>query len=138
MNVVIKATPELNYAALLKKYCPRVIETKRDYRRMCKQASELLLLGDEISEEEILIVKLLGTLIQAYEREHFNFGTEDVTPLRVLKHLMEANEHTARDLWDVIADKGTISKILSGQRSISKAQAKKLAAFYHVTPALFI
>jgi HTH-type transcriptional regulator/antitoxin HigA len=41
-------------------------------------------------------------------------------------------------LWPVIGSKGRVSEILSGKRAISKDQAKKLAAFFHVGVELFI
>lgn len=138
MNVVLKKSHDEEYGELLAKYCPRVIQSERQYKRVRKQARELIFLGSAINPAQVEIAKLLGILIQIYEREHYHVDTSKVTPLRKLKHLMESNGHRAKDLWDVIGDKGTVSKILSGERQISKAHAQRLAAFYHVTPALFI
>ena len=51
---------------------------------------------------------------------------------------MEARNLTQKDLWKLFGSKGITSEVFHGKRSISKAQAKKLAAFFHVTPDLFI
>lgn len=51
---------------------------------------------------------------------------------------MESRELTAKDLWDVFGSKGVTSEVLSGKRSISKTHIKKLAAFFNVSPELFI
>ncbi len=52
--------------------------------------------------------------------------------------MMENQGHTAKDLWGIIGDKGTVSKVLNEHRSISKLQAKQLGKFYDVSPAVFI
>jgi HTH-type transcriptional regulator / antitoxin HigA len=45
---------------------------------------------------------------------------------------------TKSALWPVLGSKGRVFEILSGTRGVSKAQAKKLGAFFHVSPAAFI
>jgi HTH-type transcriptional regulator/antitoxin HigA len=125
------------YRNLLGHCLPRVIETKGQHEYMLNRLEELM--SDENkTPEEIELAKLIGTLIEAYENKHYAIDTSKVTPLRRLKHLMEANGHRPKDLWEVIGDKGTLSKILNGERQISKAQAKRLAVFYHASPAFFI
>jgi antitoxin component HigA of HigAB toxin-antitoxin module len=42
------------------------------------------------------------------------------------------------DLWPIIGSKSRVSDILSGKRAISKAHAKKLAAFFRVPIDLLI
>jgi HTH-type transcriptional regulator/antitoxin HigA len=46
---------------------------------------------------------------------------------------MEARGLTQKDLWKVFGSKGIASEVFHGKRSISKAQARKLAEFFHVT-----
>ena len=43
-----------------------------------------------------------------------------------------------KDLLPLFGSKGTASEVLNRRRSISKAQAKKLAQFFHVSADLFI
>jgi HTH-type transcriptional regulator/antitoxin HigA len=52
--------------------------------------------------------------------------------------LLDQRGLTASGLWPVIGSKGRVSEILSGKRGISKDQAKKLAAFFHVGVDLFL
>jgi HTH-type transcriptional regulator / antitoxin HigA len=51
---------------------------------------------------------------------------------------MEARKLTQKDLWKVFGSKGITSEVFHGKRSISKAQARKLAEFFHVNVELFI
>jgi HTH-type transcriptional regulator / antitoxin HigA len=64
------------------------------------------------------------------------------TPRRIdadsrLRSLMEEHGLRQRDLLDVFGSRGVASVVVSGKRAISKAQAKKLAALFHVPPHLF-
>jgi HTH-type transcriptional regulator/antitoxin HigA len=56
----------------------------------------------------------------------------------VLAYLMETSGRTAKDLLPVFGTRGRVSEALSGKRSISKAQAKKLASLFKVAVDLFI
>ena len=43
-----------------------------------------------------------------------------------------------KDIWPVLGNKGAATEILNGRRSISKAQAKRLAEFFQVPIDLFV
>lgn len=60
------------------------------------------------------------------------------TPQQTLRHLLEARNLTQKDLWKVFGSKGITSEVFHKKSSISKAQAKKLAASFHVSAELFI
>jgi HTH-type transcriptional regulator/antitoxin HigA len=51
---------------------------------------------------------------------------------------MEARNLAQKDLWKTFGSKGITSEVFHGKRAISKAQAKKLADFFHVSAELFI
>lgn len=51
---------------------------------------------------------------------------------------MEVRNLTPKDLWKIFGSKGITSEVIHGKRSISKAQAKRLAAFFHVGADVFI
>ncbi len=124
------------YAKLLAYALPEAIDSSEAHLRACAEVKKLLN-KDGITPEEKKLAKLLTALIVAYEKEKFPY-LGNASPLDVLEHLMENQGHTAKDLWGVIGDKGTVSKILNGHRGISKLQAKQLAKFYGVSPATFI
>jgi HTH-type transcriptional regulator/antitoxin HigA len=51
---------------------------------------------------------------------------------------MEDRSLKHKDIWPVLGNKGAATEILCGRRSISKAQAKRLADFFRVPIDLFI
>lgn len=91
--------------------------------------------GNTTPEEEKLL-DLMVELIEKFEEEHYPIGPS--TPLRMLKHVMEARDLKPKDLWPVFGSKGLTSDVLSGTRQISKAKAKALAEFFKVSVELFV
>lgn len=135
MNTTAVDTKE--YARLLTRTLPMPIETEEEYERLLACAEELMERdGEDLSPGEGKLLDLLVTLIEKYEEDRY--PPRGVTPLGVLQHLMEARELTHKDVWPLFGSKGIASEVLNGKRSISKAQAKKLAEFFHVSVALFI
>jgi HTH-type transcriptional regulator / antitoxin HigA len=123
------------YGQLLRRALPHVIRSDQEHERF---ANELLRL-DEIdtpTPEQQELAELLTILIDDYEERHFPIRKS--SPRQVLHHLMEARSLTQKHLWKVFGSKGITSEVFHGKRSISKAQAKKLAAFFHVPADLFI
>jgi HTH-type transcriptional regulator/antitoxin HigA len=131
-------TIELNektYRQLLGQTLPHVIRTEEEYERL---TNELVRLDDREnpSPEESELAELLTLLIDEYEQRRYPIRKSN--PQQTLQHLMEARGLTQKDLWKVFGSKGIASEVFHGKRSISKAQARKLAEFFHVNVELFI
>jgi HTH-type transcriptional regulator/antitoxin HigA len=112
-----------------------VIRTDEECERL---TNELLRLDEreDVSPEEKELAELLTVLIDEYEERRYPI--RKATRQQTLHHLMEAHNLTQKDLWKVFVSKGITSQVFHGKRSISKAQAKKLAQFFHLTADLFI
>jgi HTH-type transcriptional regulator/antitoxin HigA len=126
---------EKTYAQLLGRTLPHVIRTDEDLDRL---TDELLRL-DELknpSPEEKELAELLTVLVDEYEERRYPI--HKASPQQTLKHLMEARNLTQKDLWKVFGSKGITSEVFHSKRAISKAQARKLAEFFHVSIELFI
>ena len=90
-----------------------------------------------MTPEEDALLDLLANLIRDYEATAYP-PREKSKPGDMVAFLLEQRALKPSDLWPVIGSKGRVSEILSGKRSISKEQAKKLAEFFHVRADLFI
>ena len=123
------------YGRLLLRTLPHVIRTDEEHERL---ANELLRLDEteNPTPEEQELAELLTVLIDRYEDRRFPI--RKAGSQQTLQHLMEARNLTQKDLWKVFGSKGITSEVFHGKRAISKAQAKKLAAFFHVSAELFI
>lgn len=123
------------YAKLLARSLPRPIHSRAEHTRL----TEILLRLDEredLSPEEEALAEVLTLLIEDYEEKYHPLPS--VSPIESLKALMEDRGLKHKDIWPVLGNKGAATEILSGRRSISKAQAKRLAQFFHVPIELFI
>src|SRR5262249_46570990 len=133
--VRVRFNPE-KYAGLLAETLPTVIETEAQNRRLLKILKPLIFKGDDITPEEAELAKLLGRLIQDFEQKYYKPG--GATPREILVELMAANELKQADIVHIFGSKGITSEVVNGKREISKANAKALAKFFHVSTDLFL
>jgi HTH-type transcriptional regulator/antitoxin HigA len=128
---------ERRYGKLLLKTLPKVIETKAENDRMLAIVDSLLTKGEAtLTLEENALVKLLAGLIHDFESKAYPIPKS--RPHEIVAYLMERRQLQPSDLWPVLGSKSRVSELLSGKRSISKEQAKRLAEFFHVGVGLFI
>ena len=125
------------YARLANRVVVRAIENEAEYDHMVAAVEHLMDKGeDRLSPEEAALLETMAILIQAYDdRRH---PLPPLAPNEMLAYLMETSGRTAKDLLPVLGTRGRVSEVLSGKRSISKEQAKKLAAVFKVGVDLFI
>jgi HTH-type transcriptional regulator/antitoxin HigA len=129
------AIRERVYAKLLTKSLPRPIRTAAEHSRLTAVLLELDERENPSAEEDAL-AEMLTLLIENYEDRRYPLP--QVLPGDSLKALMEERGLKHKDVWPVLGNKGAATEILNGRRSISKAQAKRLAAFFRVPVDLFI
>lgn len=128
---------EKKYGKLLLRVLPRPISTEQEYDEFVALTGQLVEKGeDALSPEEGALLELLGILVQDYDERHYPLEKAD--PVTILKELMDANGLTQKDLSELFGSKSIVSEVLSGKRSISKAQARKLAERFHASADLFI
>jgi HTH-type transcriptional regulator/antitoxin HigA len=124
------------YGALLMSALPQVIESEQELERAEEIINRLLSKGENLSPEEEKLLDLISDLVEKYEVEHYPFS--EVPPNEILKFLMEERELKQSDLLGIFRSGGITSEVVNGKRSISKAQAKKLAEFFKASVELFI
>jgi HTH-type transcriptional regulator/antitoxin HigA len=127
------------YGLLLMQTLPSVITNDDELEPMTQAVDRLMTKGikdGDLSPEEDSLLELLSTLIESYEDEHYPIP--EASPLDNLRFLMEDRGVKQSDLLPVFGSSGIASEVVNGKRSISKAQAKKLAEFFKVSVELFI
>ena len=136
MSATLTLDPR-KYTRLANRVVVKAIESEEEYDHMVAAVEELMDKGeDRLSREESALLETLAILIQAYDDRHHPLPP--VAPNQMLGYLMESSGRTAKDLLAVFGTRGRVSEVLSGKRSISKEQAKKLASLFKVSADLFI
>ena len=124
-----------NDGELLAEFQPKVITTEAEYDFALKVADGLLA-NKSRSPEQTALLDLFVALIEEYEEKYYPIPAS--SPHEILQHLMEAKDLKQADLVGILGSRGVVSEVVNGKRSISKAQAKALADFFDVSPALFL
>jgi HTH-type transcriptional regulator / antitoxin HigA len=119
---------------------PKIIETEAEYEQYLAVTENLIAKKDNRTPEETALFRLLVKLIEDYEEQVYCLNDwSNLDPHEVLQHLLESSGTKQADLVKVISpSKGLISSIVNGKRAISKEQAKKLGAYFKVSPSLFL
>lgn len=82
-------------------------------------------------------LEVLTDLVEAYEDDHHEI--EDASEASVLRLLMESNNLTQAELArEVGISASTISAILGGTRLPTRQQIVVLAAFFSISPSVFL
>ena len=134
-----KATPfdRRKYANLLSRALPVVIATEAEYDQTIAEINRLLRKGEaKLSPEEDRLLDLLSTLAENWEE--VQHPIPEAPGYRILKHYMQVRGLRQMDLQPILGSRGVTSEIVNGKRSITKEQAKRLGAFFGVSPAVFI
>jgi HTH-type transcriptional regulator/antitoxin HigA len=125
------------YGRLLAKALPAVAKSEDENGRMLAMVESLMAKGEgNLTAEEDALLELLVDLTHDFEERHDAFPASP--PHRMVAFLLEQRGLKPSALYPVLGTKSRVSELLSGKRPIGKAQAKKLAAFFHVGIELFI
>jgi HTH-type transcriptional regulator/antitoxin HigA len=114
------------YGRLLAKALPAVIKSEDENNRTLAIVEGLMEKGEgNLTAEEDALLELLVELPSS-------------PPHRMVAFLLEQRGLEPGALYPMLGTKSRVSEVLSGKRGISKEQAKRLAAFFHVGVELFI
>jgi HTH-type transcriptional regulator / antitoxin HigA len=126
------------YADLLVKYQPKIIETEEEHRQALKVV-EYFVFKKERSPAELALYDLAVMLVENYESKICPMNDWRMqSPTEMLQYLLQTSGKKQADLVGVIGSSGIVSEVVNGKRSISKSQAKKLGEMFQVSPSLFI
>lgn len=124
------------YGKLLAEELPKPIEDDAEFDRMVARLEDLDFPERELTAEETALREILAALIDIYVETHYDLPEQP--PHEMVKYLMEQRGLKQSDLVPVLGTRTQVSDIVTGKRGISKAQAKKLAEFFHTGVELFI
>ena len=113
------------------------VATEAEYDQTIAEINCLLRKGEaKLSPEEDRLLDLLATLAENWEEVHHPIP--EAPGYRILKHYMQVRGLRQIALQPILGSRGVTSEIVCGKRSITKEQAKRLGAFFGVSPAVFI
>ena len=122
------------YLELLKTFPPRPISSEEELVAT-QQVIDSFIDCAELTPDEQDYINVLGTLVYEYEQKHQPIP--DIYGIELLKALLVEFELRQKDLVPVFKTESIVSAVLSGQRQLTAAHIRKLADFFHISPAAF-
>lgn len=104
----------------------RPIHTKAQYRVALKEVSALVDLDPKRGTPEADKLEVLGTLVQAYEAQHYPIDLPD--PVEAIKFRMEQQGLTPKDLEPMIGRINRVYEVLNRSRPLSMTMVRRLNA----------
>ncbi len=93
---------------------------------------------DERTEDQEDYLETLSGLVERYDDEHFAINDSDISPIESLRYLCELNDMTASALGELLGNRSLGSKVLRGERQLSKEHIRKLCDRFSVSSDLFL
>lgn len=116
---------------------PHVMRDEADYDHVI-EFMDRLLARPKMTKGQTEFFETWTVLIGAYEDEHHAIDTSDISGLEMLKHLLDQSKMTASDLGQLLGNRSLGSKILRGERELSKTHLRILADRFKVDAGLFL
>jgi HTH-type transcriptional regulator/antitoxin HigA len=114
---------------------PKIIESDEEFDRLVCKMEALDRKANPTPEEEALSALLLK-LIKDYDDLHYPLPASP--PHKIIRFLMEQRGLKQADLLPVFGSRGIASEVIGGKREPGKTHIRKLAEFFHVSPAVFL
>jgi HTH-type transcriptional regulator / antitoxin HigA len=130
MNTVLA-----NPAKMIAHGAPRVIHNDAELEMYTDALFRLTVLENP-SSSEVEAIELLTLLVERYEHEHYYIPAAN--PISVLRFLMEGQSLTQRDLIPQFGSESAVSMFMTGQRSLTLEQVRKLSARFKLPADIFI
>lgn len=97
---------------------------------------------DEVRDNEghplAIAVQIIGNNLEEFDNSHYPPIGNNVTDIELVRYLMKENNLCQKDMIDVFANQGNVSKFLSGERKLSKTQITKLVTKFNISADFFL
>ncbi len=125
------------FEELARMYPPRAVHDETDYGNV-QEIIDRLTSIPPLTKGQKEYLDTLTILFDAYEQANDPIQAGDLSGLDALQYLMEQNGMNASDLGRLLGDRALGSRILSGDRSLSKAHIRRLCDRFKVSADLFL
>ena len=123
------------YIELLKTFPPRPISSEEELLAT-QQVIDALIDRDQLTPDEQDYLNVLGTLAYEYEQLHHE-PIPDIHGVELIKALLAEFDLRQKDLVPIFKTESIVSAVLNGERQLTASHIRKLADFFHISPAAF-
>lgn len=124
------------YGGLAGLFMPRPLHDEVDYRSALNVLDAMA--GFEMNVDQADYFEAISTFVEKYEAEHHAIEADNLTPVELLRALMDEHGMNESDLGRVLGDRSLGHRILGGERELSKAHIRALADHFALNPSAFL
>ena len=124
------------YAELVGLFMPRPLHDDVDYRNALAMLDAMA--GFEMNADQQDYFEAIATFVEKYEAEHHAIDEARMTPVELLRSIIDEHEMTESDLGRLLGDRSLGHRILTGQRELSKTHIRILAEHFSLNPAALL
>jgi HTH-type transcriptional regulator/antitoxin HigA len=125
-----------SYGELVGRFMPRPLHDDVDYRNALAVLDAMA--GFEMNSDQADYFEAIATFVEKYESEHHAIDGTKMTPVELLRSLMDEHGMTESDLGRLLGDRSLGHRILNGERELSKAHIRILAEHFSLNPAALL
>lgn len=136
----VKTQPDrlpASFTELVRLFPPQAIHDMIGYANTQEMIDRLTSLP-KLTAGQAEYLETLTILFEAYEKECERIDTHHLSPLDILRFLLDSNGMSGSDLGRLLGNRELGPKILSGSRHLSKAHIRRLADRFKVDAGLFL
>jgi HTH-type transcriptional regulator/antitoxin HigA len=128
----MRALNPVAYGELLAVELPKRAKNVRQFNRLVARLEALDFAKRKLTPEEEALREILVVLIADYDDTYSADAFPEPAPHEMVQHIMEQRGLKQADLVPVLGSRSQVSDLVNGKRG------KKLAAYFRVSPELFI
>jgi HTH-type transcriptional regulator/antitoxin HigA len=128
-------TPSNYYLQLINAFPPRPITNEAELIATQEQIDSLLD-KKNITQDDKDYLKVLGTLVYDYEKEHEKMPVP--IGIELLKALMTEDSLQPSDLISIFGDESTVIEVINEKQDLTARQIQSLSDLFHVSPMMFL
>jgi len=125
-----------SYAELVERFMPRPLHDEVDYHNALGVLDAMA--GFKMNADQEDFFDAITTFVEKYEAEHHAIADTKMTPVQLLRSLMEEHGMSESDLGRMLGDRSLGHRILSGERELNKAHIRLLADHFALSPAALL
>jgi HTH-type transcriptional regulator/antitoxin HigA len=125
-----------SYAELVGLFMPRPLHDDVDYRNALAMLDAMA--GFLMNADQQDYFEAIATFVEKYEAEHHAIDEMKMTPVELLRSIIDEHGMTKSDLGQLLGDRSLGHRILTGQRELSKAHIRILAERFSLNPAALL
>jgi len=124
------------YAELVALCMPRPLHDEVDYRNALHVLDAMA--GFEMNADQEDYFEAISTFVEKYETARHAIEDSNLTPVELLRCLMEARGMNESDLGRLLGDRSLGHRVLAGERELSKAHIRTLADHFALNPSALL